>query len=497
MSSCYNKIINFEFDQKDIKHAVENGRLLSMEIEFSLICNFRCQYCYVPNSEELKNELTNDEIRDLILQAKELGARKIIILGGEPMLYPNIFEMMQFIKDNGMAIEMFTNGTNIDKVAAKKLFDYNVTVVLKLNSFKEDLQDKLAGVKGAYKIIWEAFHNLKDAGYPSKEAILGISTVICNENFDELLKMWQWIRDQKMIPYFEMITPQGRAKENDMSLEVDSQKVKDLFFKISEIDKKQYGQIWDPQPPLVGNKCLRHQFSCVVNSRGFVMPCVGVTIPVGNVRETKLSDILKDSEVIQNLRNYRPLIKEPCQSCKKVEDCYGCRGAAYQLTGDYLASDPLCWHNIDKQKEIVSLPIDVKDIIPQKFSMRLVDRLLKVGERVVEAETVIKPDNIFLDDNGFLDEAVYVELIAQSFAAGYGFLKLGLNCKKVEGFLLGAKKIKILHKAKVKDHLKIVVVKQAKYGDFGIVKGEIFRNDELLASGEIKLWNSKEEQADV
>ena len=233
--------------------------------------------------------------------------------------------------------------------------------------------------------------------------------------------------------------------------------ISDMRVKIAEIDKNNYGQIWDPQPPLVGNKCLRHQFSCVVNSRGFVMPCVGVTIPVGNIREKKLAEILSESEIIQNLRNYRPLIKEPCQSCKKVDDCYGCRGAAYQLTGDYLASDPLCWHNIDKQHKIVTLPIEVKDVIPQKLSMRLIDRLTKVGERKVEAETVIHPDNIFLDGNGFLEETVFVELIAQTFAASHGFLTLGLPCAKVEGFLLGIKKLSISHNAKVGDHLKIIV----------------------------------------
>lgn len=35
-------------------------------------------------------------------------------------------------------------------------------------------------------------------------------------------------------------------------------------------------------------------------------------------------------------------IKGPCNSCDMTDGCYGCRGAAYQLTGDYLASDPLC-----------------------------------------------------------------------------------------------------------------------------------------------------------
>ncbi len=46
-----------------------------------------------------------------------------------------------------------------------------------------------------------------------------------------------------------------------------------------------------------------------------------------------------------NLKNYREMIKGPCRTCEKSSECYGCRGAAYQLTGDYLASDPTCWRN--------------------------------------------------------------------------------------------------------------------------------------------------------
>ena len=45
------------------------------------------------------------------------------------------------------------------------------------------------------------------------------------------------------------------------------------------------------------------------------------------------------------IKNYRTTIKGPCQSCEKKEECYGCRGAAFQMTGDYLASDPTCWRN--------------------------------------------------------------------------------------------------------------------------------------------------------
>ena len=55
------------------------------------------------------------------MQAKELGARKIIILGGEPMLYPPIIEMIQFIRGLDMDVELFTNGTNITPEMARTL----------------------------------------------------------------------------------------------------------------------------------------------------------------------------------------------------------------------------------------------------------------------------------------------------------------------------------------------------------------------------------------
>ena len=121
--------------------------------------------------------------------------------------------------------------------------------------------------------------------------------------------------------------------------------LKELFERLAQIDREEFGRIWEPQPPLAGNRCMRHLVSCLVTATGEVMPCVGVTLSQGNIRERKLADILHESPVIRDLKNYRQSIKGPCRSCEKAAECYGCRGAAYQLTGDYLASDPTCWRN--------------------------------------------------------------------------------------------------------------------------------------------------------
>ncbi len=216
-----------------------------------------------------------------------------------------------------------------------------------MNSRDPEIQDRLAGRKGAHGIIEEAFVRLKEVGYPAEDKFLALSTIICQSNFAELEEMWQWLRDQQIESYFEVLPLQAHAIENNW-LQVESAQLKELFSELSRIDQKKYGLEWEPQPPLVGNKCMRHQVSCLVTATGEVMSCVGVTIPLDNIRENKLGDILKNSQVVNDLKNYREMIKGECRVCDKAHECYGCRGAAYQLTGDYLASDPTCWRNQEK-----------------------------------------------------------------------------------------------------------------------------------------------------
>jgi radical SAM protein with 4Fe4S-binding SPASM domain len=344
MGNCLSVPSNFEQNLPAIRDAVRNNRLLTMEIECSLRCNFNCPYCYVPKADTLRDELTIDEIRDVIAQAQEMGARKIIILGGEPTLYPDLATIIDYIRSRGLEVELFTNGTGIDDELAAFFFDNQVRVVLKMNTFDPDLQDRLSGKKGAHVVIHSALEALRKAGYTGKEAFLAVSTVICAPNIDELPRLWRWLRDQNIVPYFEMITPQASAVENQW-LFVEPRRVHRLFSELAEIDRNHYNGRWDPQPPLVGNRCLRHLFSCLVTSKGMVMPCVGINVPMGNIREQRLADIVKQSQIIKDLKNHRQTIKGPCRECDKAEQCYGCRGAAFQMTGDYLASDPLCWHN--------------------------------------------------------------------------------------------------------------------------------------------------------
>jgi radical SAM protein with 4Fe4S-binding SPASM domain len=332
------------FGDREVEECLRQGGLLSLELEFTRRCNLRCVYCYSSAGEPEPDELRPEEIRSVIAQARDLGARKIILIGGgEPLVYEGLDEVVEYIAGLGMSQILFTNGTLMTGARARFLKRHGVPVIVKMNSLRPEVQDELAGSAGAFDRMQAGLACLLEAGYPAEGAMLGVQTVICRQNLAELPEMWQWARGQGFEPYFEILTNQGRAKEH-RGLAAPLSEIKALFERLGAIDREALGSSWSCRPTIAAFSCRRHLYSCLVTSRGFVQPCVGVDIPVGNIREKALAAILRESPVIDDLRHIYERIEGACRRCDHRYDCYGCRGNAYQTTGNYLAPDPACWH---------------------------------------------------------------------------------------------------------------------------------------------------------
>src|SRR3989338_9171353 len=241
MTLNYEVIHGLDFTNEEIAACLVRGGLLSLELEFSKRCNLKCIYCYASAGRALDNELELPEIKGVIDQAQELGARKIILLGGgEPLMYEGLEQVVEYIHSKGLKQSMFTNGMLLTEDLACFLFRHDVSVVIKNNSNTPEVQDALAGVKGAYNKIRQGLEYLLIAGYPSGECQLGIQTVICRQNIKEIPDMWLWARERGIIPYFEILTTQGRAKER-RELHVSVNEVRDVFEKMEKIDETRFG----------------------------------------------------------------------------------------------------------------------------------------------------------------------------------------------------------------------------------------------------------------
>ena len=100
-------------------------------IVFTIGCNFRCPYCYVPQlilPEKIKKlkEIPIAEIFSFLQKNKGLN-EAVVITGGEPTLQPDLPEFIRRVKAMGYSVALETNGTNFEmlkNLIEEKLVDY-------------------------------------------------------------------------------------------------------------------------------------------------------------------------------------------------------------------------------------------------------------------------------------------------------------------------------------------------------------------------------------
>jgi radical SAM protein with 4Fe4S-binding SPASM domain len=487
---CSIRVGGLGFSPEEIAACAEREGLLSLEIDLALPGSCHCRSCQ-SSPQFARSTLTLQEIRDLLGQARELGARRCFLTDSEPSSHAELQQIIDAVRDNEMQVELFARAAAISEPVARFLAQRDVAVILTVNSMDRDLQNRLAGDENAHDAIHAALSNLMHAGYCETAAPrLAIRIEVCDDNLSEVPALWRWVRSQKMEPYVQIITP-PHAPGQTLKI-IAPNTARHLFENLGRIDAAEFQRQWAAPPSLIGRSCKRHLFACHVTPCGTIFACVGLTIPLGNIRAESLHEILNLSEVLESLRAFGQELKEPCLSCSKTTDCYGCRGSAYQLTGDYLAGDQLCW-KADGVK-IESLPTDVANLVPHGMSMRVIDQLVQIGERCAKTEAVVRPNTLLVDASGRLDELAYIEMIAQSFAASHTF-HLSEEARRVHrGLLLGVKDFVVSGEARVGDRLNVSIRKITRFGDFGVIEGEVHHQDgRLIAAGQVKIWRPSTE----
>ena len=335
------------------------AQLPRISLELSRRCNLRCAYCYSNASSEPREGLTDAEVRQVIDEAVALGACVISIVGGgESLMRRSILIDGESCIDHANALGcycyIYTNCTLVDARAARWLSSRDVTVVGKLNSLRPEVQDELAGARGSAAKIRRGIDALLDAGLAQPTAPrLGLETVICRSNYDEMPEMWRWMRQRGIVPEVEIPTMHGRARDNRDALYFDEEeataKYRALFEELLAIDRAEFGFDWIPHPPFVAGSCRLYYTNCYINDRGGVQPCAGVEQEYGVLRVgdrgeqgQPLADIV-GSAAFGKLRRVHEHVTGACEACDLLESCYGCRAAAWNKTGDVFAEDPVCW----------------------------------------------------------------------------------------------------------------------------------------------------------
>jgi len=334
----------YTYEPQAAYEARDAGRLLSLRIETSRLCNLRCRYCYAESGKPLEDELPFETLAEVVSQAAGLGARSVVIIGGgEPTIYPRFRELVEHVSALGLIPVVFTNSVAMTPELAGFLFRRGASVMAKLDSFRPELQDFLAGRRGAFRAIWRGLQNLMAAGFTEPESEgclrLGISFVTNSDNLAETASVWRFGRRENIFLNQEVLTPTGRAKRRLAGKFVSHEAVRANRLELLEIDRREFGYDWLPYTPLPGSGCLQHLYSLYVTIRGDVRPCAPTKFDENpalkeegeyphNVRRRTLKDIY-ESELFHYVRHIDQHLEGRCRGCEHNGECLGCRGFAY------------------------------------------------------------------------------------------------------------------------------------------------------------------------
>lgn len=113
-------------------------------------CDLRCRHCFMYAGDSVENELSFQEIIDIIRASKAMGCEKIILSGGEVSTRPDLAEIVQFSKRQGLYVQLMTNGYSWSKESIDKIAPYIDEVQISVDGYNEKTNSLIRG-KGAFR----------------------------------------------------------------------------------------------------------------------------------------------------------------------------------------------------------------------------------------------------------------------------------------------------------------------------------------------------------
>ena len=298
-------------------------------------CNLRCVGCYA-GSYSQKDDLEFEVMDRILAEGKDLGAFWVTILGGEPFIRQDMYEIYK--RHNDIFFQVYTNGTLIDKEAARKLAELgNVLVNFSLEGFEEETDARRG--KGTFQKIMQGMDNLREMGVP-----FGFSSMVTRHNVDTIISDEfndMLIEKGCLIGWHFLYIPVGShpdtslmptAAQRELMRQRGAQRIRNEK-PIFVID------FWNDAPYVGG--CIaggRNYFH--INSHGDVEPCIFVHLAVDNIKEKSLKEVI-NSPYFRAIRARQPYSDNLLRPCMIIDHPHVLR-ELYAECKPYPTDGPAC-----------------------------------------------------------------------------------------------------------------------------------------------------------
>lgn len=308
------------------------GQLAYLTVSCTTRCNFACTFC--SKKEHEVTDLDIGLLRKALAESRLLGLRKVELTGGEALLYPYFWNVVDYLCEHGVMVQLVTNGSLIDRELAERLAEARINVAISLTTLDSGKFAEMTGGPGELQAIVEALEHLKSAGYHrDRSPQYAIHSLGSRENFGELQGLREFAGRQGCGFVLNRAIPVGGLTAGN---EPSPDELK-IFLDRESGDRT-------AEIPFSGDTpCNRLKAGCYIGSDGKVRPCSAIDIVVGDLRVQSITEIWRNSEILERCRTIDAHLEGSCGACPEHGRCYGCRAVAYATWGSLTAPDPGCF----------------------------------------------------------------------------------------------------------------------------------------------------------
>lgn len=326
--------------------------LQTIIFEVTQRCNHTCRHCYNvwnPPGDYPTDELSTDETLALLRKAlDEADCRHVTLTGGEPLLRPDLPQMLDLLRERGVASTIISNGRLLEEPTVVELLDRGAGLFeLPLLGSRREVHDYLSGAPGAFDAVLAAMARLR-YHHGQFIAVFVATRVNLPLLYDTIKLAFAFGARGVMLNRFN---PGGRGRENLAELLPTVQEMRQAL----EIADAAAAEFKLPiscsipiQPCLIPHDPygrLGFGFCAAGTERAYytldplgnVRPCNHTPTILGNLREETLGEIIAP----QRMAAFAAARPAYCAGCKLEFTCQGgCKAAAQVCYGSLEAEEP-------------------------------------------------------------------------------------------------------------------------------------------------------------
>jgi MoaA/NifB/PqqE/SkfB family radical SAM enzyme len=275
-------------------------------------CNLRCRGCWIESAGAI-HSLSLEDVDALIAAGKRQGSSFYTLLGGEPMMYPRLWDVLERHRD--CYFQIITNGMFLSDENVRRMRKLgNVTPLVSIDGFAEQ-NDQRRG-QGVFDAVCVGLERLK-----RHKLLYGVATTITGANLDEVLsdRYVRFVIDRgAMYLWYYVYRPVGADPSPELA--VTREQMIAIRKRLLALRRKHpivvIDTYWDADGQAVCPAALGLGFH--IGPRGTIEPCPPLSFACETIRQND-GDLFTTIDGSRFLRRFQQFVHQRTKGCVILE----------------------------------------------------------------------------------------------------------------------------------------------------------------------------------